>query len=114
MIRYRSNPPALYAVNRRDAVMAAPARVRAIVGAVAVSHGVTVADILGDSRVKKIAWARCAAYAAVRAETGASFPKIGRWFRRHHTTVLTGIRSHKARLAEEAAIQEPSAAEVAA
>jgi chromosomal replication initiation ATPase DnaA len=77
--------------------MAAPARVRALVEAVAASHGVTVADIIGDRRIVKIAHARCAAYAAVRDGTNASLPSIGRWFRRHHSTVLAGIRSHEAR-----------------
>jgi chromosomal replication initiator protein len=90
--------PVLYAKARAATTMAAPARVRAVVERVAADRKVPLADLLGRSRRTAATEARQAAYAAVREATGASYPMIGRWFGRDHSTVLTGARAHYERL----------------
>lgn len=58
--------------------------------------GITEADILGPSRLRKITEPRqFVMYLAHKR--GMSLPKIGRIMGRHHTTVLHGIRAEEAR-----------------
>lgn len=76
---------------------AIPPRVRAIIRSAALEHGVTPADILGDSRSRKITRARWEAMEACRelvmpGGDNPSFPQIGRWFGRDHSTVMYGLR----------------------
>jgi chromosomal replication initiator protein len=93
------------ACNRRLAGLAAEPHQRRMAGAaivdrVAARHGLTLADLLGQSRIWRIARARQAAYAAIRIELGWSLPRIGRLFGgRDHTTILKGIRAHERRQA---------------
>lgn len=75
-----------------------PQYVRQIVASVADHHGVTVAQIMGPRQHRLIARARQHAYAALR-DRGASYPQIGMWLARDHSTVLYGDRAHRARLA---------------
>jgi chromosomal replication initiation ATPase DnaA len=67
-----------------------PARISAIVQAVAAEHRVPVAFILAPVRGTKRQWlARRAAMQAVRASSPMpSYPKIGQWFGRDHSTVM--------------------------
>jgi chromosomal replication initiation ATPase DnaA len=66
---------------------------RLTVARVAAKHGVTVADIMGARRTAKISAARFEAFADCRP--GRSLPRIGRFFGRHHTAVMHGIRRHE-------------------
>ena len=75
-----------------------PDRVVAIMCNVAKAHGVSPADILGRRTLAKISKARREAMYAVRAlEWGAagappSYPQIGRWFGRDHTTIVVACQ----------------------
>lgn len=69
-----------------------PAPVRALIARIADVYGVTVADVLGESRTLTIARARHAVIAELRTNFGFSLPEIGRIVGRDHTTVLAALR----------------------
>lgn len=63
---------------------------------VAARAGITEADILGPSRLRKFSNPRqFVMYLAHKR--GMSLPQIGRIMGRHHTTVLHGVRAEEAR-----------------
>lgn len=65
-----------------------------VIEAVADSHGVTVADLVGPRRDQQIARARHHAMHQLHSELGLSSPVIGRLLgNRDHTTVLYGLRA---------------------
>jgi len=73
-----------------------PARVRAILSDIAEQHGLTVDDIIGQGRTRRISTARQAAYHALFTTptpmgTPPSLTIIGAWTGRHHTSVAHGI-----------------------
>lgn len=71
-----------------------------VVSKVAAFYGVTVDEMIGPSRKKAIAEIRQEAYHALYETGRYSLPTIGGYFGgRDHTTIMHGIRSHKARLA---------------
>ena len=75
-----------------------PPRVRNVIAWVAHDHKVSVDDIIGPRRFKKLVIPRRAAMRAVRCMIMAncqppSYPQIGRWFNRDHTTVLHHCRN---------------------
>jgi len=59
--------------------------------AVAVEHGVTLADILGRGRTKAVARARHVTWWTFR-ERGFSYPEIGWFFDVDHSTVMSACR----------------------
>src|SRR5688572_8224522 len=66
---------------------------REIAREIAIRRGVSVEDLRGDRRFKKIAKARQEAmYWAKARVPSRSLPMIAHVFRRDHTTVLHGIR----------------------
>jgi chromosomal replication initiation ATPase DnaA len=67
-----------------------PARVQAIISAVAYEHGIPISDIMSDRRTREISRARHAAMRTVRAleNPKPSTTRIGEWFGRDHATVL--------------------------
>jgi len=69
-----------------------------IVREVASAFQVQVAQLLGRQRVRRLVRPRHVAMYLVRKHTGASFPEIGRRFRRDHTTVQHGCRKIEAAL----------------
>jgi hypothetical protein len=62
---------------------------------------VPIADILGRNRRPPIAAARHEAVWRVRLATGWSLPRLGRFFKRDHTTVLHSIREMNKRSARD-------------
>lgn len=65
---------------------------------IAILHGVTVADLKGGSRVRKIAWARHHVMYRLR-QRGNSFPWIAaRLNMKNHTSCIHGCRAHAARI----------------
>lgn len=64
---------------------------------VATKHGVTVDEIKGHRRGAKVLAARFEFYARAVAETGKSFPEIGRFCRRDHSTVYASTVGKRAR-----------------
>jgi hypothetical protein len=62
---------------------------------------VPIADILGRNRRPPIAAARHEAVWRVRLATGWSLPRLGRFFKRDHTTVLHSLRKMEKRSARD-------------
>lgn len=74
---------------------------RQIMRRVAQLRGITVDDIIGESRKRPIAHARQETMWELRQRTRLSLPHIGLMLGgRDHTTVLHGVRAHEARMAE--------------
>lgn len=65
----------------------------ALIARIAREHGVTVPEILGPSRHRRVAWPRQEAIAAVREMFRDPLDQIGALFGRHHTTVMHAIRA---------------------
>ncbi len=65
---------------------------RLIVEETAAAHGVTVAEMMGPRRIRRIAHARQEAMATIYAETKFSYPQVGEFFGRDHTTVIHAVR----------------------
>jgi hypothetical protein len=62
---------------------------------------VSIAEILGRNRRPPIAAARHEAVWRVRLATGWSLPRLGRFFKRDHTTVLHSLRKMEKRSARD-------------
>jgi hypothetical protein len=89
------------AVVEAEATTMFPEKVmRRILGEVAEKHNLPAADIFKDRRVRHIVRARQEAMWRCSEETGYSYPRIGRFFGRDHTTVMHACRVHAARMAE--------------
>ena len=81
-------PPRL----REPGTIPVPASIYAIKARIAAEHGVTIAEIDGRSRRRRIVIARWAAIRAVQEERpGYSFPQIGRAFGRDHSTIMHAL-----------------------
>ncbi len=72
--------------------MSAPGTGWRIIAEVAREHMMAPADIIGRNRRKPYIAARFEAYRRVAEATRWSLPRIGRLFRRDHTTVLSAFR----------------------
>ncbi len=59
-------------------------------------HGISHDDFYSKSRKRPVAWARQEAM-AIAHDAGKSLPMIGRHFGMDHTSILHGVRAHKAR-----------------
>lgn len=89
--------------------MSAPITMRSILAEVCAERGVTEADVLSQSRKRRIAhprhevmW-RCKQVKRQDGRDRYSLPQIGAFLGgRDHTTALHGVRAHKARLADQA------------
>ena len=64
-------------------------------------NALPIADILGRDRRPLIAAARHEAIWRVRRVTGWSLPRLGRFFKRDHTTVLHSVREMEKRSAHD-------------
>lgn len=83
---------------RLPAVIGGSPSMAQIAREVAEKHGITVDDLKGKSLLKRIYLARHEAMARMRDETDNSSTSIGRFLGgRDHTTVLAGVKAHKAR-----------------
>jgi chromosomal replication initiation ATPase DnaA len=81
-----------------DVTGAGPSMAR-IAARIAEFYGISVADLRGPRRDRNLAWPRQDAMAAMR-DAGFTLGQIGRYLDgRDHTTILTGIRASKARMA---------------
>lgn len=69
-----------------------------IVERVATEHGISVREIMSNSRYKNTNIARQAVYYALRQETALSYPEIGRRIGRDHSSVIHGEYMHKKRM----------------
>lgn len=74
---------------------------RQIIAEVAQRRGLTLEDLMGPSRLKRITRVRQEAMWELRQRTKLSFPQIARRLgRTNHTTALHAFRRHEERLAE--------------
>jgi chromosomal replication initiator protein len=72
-----------------------------IIREVAEDHGLTVSDLLSQSKRRKYAWPRQEAMLRMREETELSYPQIARLLRRKdHTTIWHGERAARQRIKE--------------
>ena len=69
-----------------------------IVGLAADIFGVTVRDVLGGDRSRKVVRPRQVAMYVARKRTGMSFPQLGEAFGRDHSTVQYAVRQVNASL----------------
>jgi len=76
------------------------AQMRLLAEQVCEDHGLSLRYMLSPERCRSVAWPRQEAMARIYATGRYSLPTIGRFFNRHHTTVLHAIRAHAKRLAE--------------
>ena len=78
---------------------ALPPPALAVLETVSQAEGVSVADILGRCRRPELVRARWRAWSALRTMPwGAgrpSYPRIGAWLGRDHTTILHGVRRYE-------------------
>jgi chromosomal replication initiation ATPase DnaA len=81
-----------------------------IIYRVAKSHGVSFADIKGNSRKQMYVLARQEAAYRLRTERGLTLQQIGKLLgHKDHTTILHAIKTHEKRLIERTAtLDEPS------
>ncbi len=63
----------------------------AIVRSVCDPHGIDIAGVMGSSKHARYAQARQRCMRAIKAQTSRTLNQIGRFFRRHHTTVLHAL-----------------------
>ena len=76
---------------------------RTIVSEVAEKHNIPVRYLFHDRRAKPIVHARQEAMWRCAEETGYSYPRIGAFFGRDHTTVIYSVKTHAARMAGKVA-----------
>lgn len=77
-----------------------PPRVRDVIQVVAIETGVSVDDILSrshkrqhrEARMEAMRWVRAMRWGAVGSP---SYPMIGRWFQRDHTTVINACKQER-------------------
>lgn len=68
-------------------------KIRTILEAMSEAYGVTVAELMGESRSQPLVTYRQMAYWLGARQVGLSLSRIGRIIgKRHHTTVLYGVR----------------------
>lgn len=75
-----------------DSVIEKRHELNRIVQAVSRVYGVSPDQILGDSRREEVAYARRIAMWFARQNVKESYPALGRFFRRDHSTVLMAVR----------------------
>lgn len=67
-----------------------------IINKVASEHGVTFEDVMGNSRMQHVIYARHECFNALQ-NAGLSSSQVGRLMGRDHTTVLHGAKRHRER-----------------
>lgn len=73
---------------------------RKIIFATCEANELSVTELMGKERTRRVAWARQDCWREIYANTRMSLPEIGRMFDRDHTTVLFGIRRSEQRRRE--------------
>lgn len=64
-------------------------------------HNVSHQDLLSPRRFRNLVRARHEAWWLAYTQSEASYPAIGKFFNRDHTTIMFGIRRHAARIGVE-------------
>lgn len=86
-----------------------PEWMRDLVLCAAQDHGVSPVDIVGKTRKRTVVAARNQVWYTIRERNPSRYtwPMIGRWFGRDHTTVIYGVSKH----AEEAGLRRLTTSE---
>jgi hypothetical protein len=113
--RYRAPPSSARAARRRaiwpEAVLGL--NIVQVVQAVILESGLSAADLMTESRTKRVAWPRHVTMWAIdRYCPDYSLPEIAYVFRKDHTTVLHGIEATNVRLANDCPTTKPLVANV--
>ena len=66
-------------------------------------HGFTVGALQTRLKTRAICTARDEAMSLIRKRLGWSYPQIGRFFNKDHSTVIYAVRRHEALMAEQSA-----------
>ncbi len=78
----------------------ADAVVLSIIDRVSERFHVEISRLLGSRRTQDITWARQVAFYLARETTTLSFPAIGKYFNRDHSTIIHGCNAVRERMAE--------------
>ncbi len=78
----------------------ADAALATIIGRVSEEFHVETFRLLGAQRSRNLAWARQVAFYLARETTTLSFPAIGKYFNRDHSTIIHGCNAVRERMAE--------------
>lgn len=87
------------AIRRMRARPRPPISMADLARTIAAEHGVTVDDMKGDYRRRRYSHARQHFMFVARESGWWSYPQIAHFIRRDHTTVIFGVRAHRARMA---------------
>lgn len=68
-------------------------------------RGLPLVEVLGRRRKLPLVYARQECYLRVRERSGCSYPVIGRYFGRDHTTILYGCEAAKERRKEDGKLE---------
>lgn len=98
-LRLSPHKPKPVEIRRIMQAHARPLSMERIALDVALEHGITLAELTGPARHRRQAWPRQEAMARMH-EAGYSLSQIARFLDRDHTTILHGVRAHKARQQE--------------
>lgn len=75
----------------------APLSVHMIIGDTMKEYGVTFVELIGDCRIQKLNIARQHCWYSALSATKISASELARIFRRDHSTILYGVKSHAKR-----------------
>ena len=68
---------------------------------VAAHYGLTLGELRGRKRARSVAWPRQVAMYLCRRHAKRSYPAIGEFFGRNHTTVMHAVRAVEQRIVGE-------------
>lgn len=72
-----------------------PPGVRSVIQSIAQKHNIPVYDVMSQSRLRPIVRCRWEIWSILKDE-GRSYPRVGGFFHKDHTTVLYGVTRHRA------------------
>lgn len=79
----------------KAALQGIPPRIRPIIADACLSHGVAIHDVLSRARKRRVVACRNEIFYRLRRDDATrSWPRIGGWFGRDHTTALQGAAMH--------------------
>ncbi len=62
------------------------------------AFGIKESEMFSKRRERRLSWPRHAAWHLARQHTTLSYPQIGSRFKRHHTTILSGVTNSRKQL----------------
>lgn len=90
-------PDEVQAISAMDAILAIRLVTKQAVAHIAEKHDVTVDDVFSTRRTRSVCRARNEAIVFMRSQTGFGASKLGRIFRRDHSSILYALTTHQVR-----------------